>query len=417
MTNPARPRACAEQVHIAPVDDGIVIFDPARGHYHALDEMATRIWRMADGTRTTAQIGRGCGLPSDAVEATIATMVELDLVQATTPGIDRRALLARLSAAAVAIPVIASISAPAEASVLSGCGAPGDACPNGCCYSPFECCGGICAATMSDSSHCGGCNIACPPIENGTSSCIGGMCFTTCDVGFVDCFGSCLQLGTMTDCSFCGDACVEPPTNGSGFCAGGCGIVCDAGYAQCAEIQCLDITSDPDHCGESCVVCASPAFGSGEAVCNDGQCGVSCSDGYAECSPGQCVDVLSDPDHCGELCHPCYAAPSGTGRAICTGGVCGVECYFGTYECTSGDCVDIDRDASHCGTDCKVCPDPADGNGIGICRFANCAIQCDGGYMECEAGSCHDVRDDDQNCGQCGWVCPVNERCLEGHCS
>ena len=138
---------------------------------------------------------------------------------------------------------------------------------------------------------------------------------------------------------------------------------CPAGQVKCAG-KCVDVTSDPKHCG-SCTGHCGP-----NKTCVNGQCvatspnagGANSSGGAGNCPAGQvkcagkCVDVTSDPAHCGNCNYRCGAGQS------CMAGVCqvatpasGANSTGGAGNCPAGQvkcgnqCIDVTSDPSHCG--------------------------------------------------------------------
>lgn len=84
---------------------------------------------------------------------------------------------------------------------------------------------------------------------------------------------------------------------------------CDPTLMLCGDL-CVNIASDPAHCGNCEIACAE-----GE-VCSGGTCQGACAEGQTQCGQA-CVDVRSDPMNCG---------------------FCGKVCADGE-ECTSGWCT------------------------------------------------------------------------------
>ena len=78
-------------------------------------------------------------------------------------------------------------------------------------------------------------------------------------------------------------------------------------------------------------------------VCTDLQV---CSDGACVCRPeltdcnGVCVDLQSDPDHCGACAAPCMD--------VCVSGVC-ADAASCTFDICGGACVDTQTNPLHCG--------------------------------------------------------------------
>ncbi|MEM9190527.1 MAG: hypothetical protein AAGF12_15185 [Myxococcota bacterium] len=84
-------------------------------------------------------------------------------------------------------------------------------------------------------------------------------------------------------------------------------VQCDDTKAQCGG-TCVDLETDPAHCGGCGIGCAP-----GEP-CRGGVCG--CEAQETACG-GNCVDVRSDPQHCGACGNVCAAGTP------CVGGRCG----------------------------------------------------------------------------------------------
>jgi len=61
-----------------------------------------------------------------------------------------------------------------------------------------------CVDPQTDPAHCGGCGIFCPIPANGAAVCAGGACSATCDPGFVDVGGECVED------TACGDRALNP---------------------------------------------------------------------------------------------------------------------------------------------------------------------------------------------------------------
>jgi hypothetical protein len=59
-------------------DEELVLLDPEDGSYYTLDEVGARIWELADGTRTAAQIAEALDAEFDApLEEIQADLLEL----------------------------------------------------------------------------------------------------------------------------------------------------------------------------------------------------------------------------------------------------------------------------------------------------------------------------------------------------
>jgi hypothetical protein len=139
--------------------------------------------------------------------------------------------------------------------------------------------------------------------EGGSTCSGGGMCdpggvcqagTETCDAGVLACVPSGTALnGTMCDAgAVCMDGGCVPCMNG-----GPCtppGAECHSGTTVCsgASVMCTD-TGNPGNEGMSCGT---------NLVCTGGNC--LCKTGYSMCN-GTCVDLTSDPAHCGTCTKSC----------------------------------------------------------------------------------------------------------------
>lgn len=110
-----------------------------------------------------------------------------------------------------------------------------------------------CESDLSSTSSCGGCNVACPPVPNGTSGCARGKCTFTCDPTHNPCGGKCTE---KTDPTACGPGCIACPTpaNGAARCIDdSCALACDPGFGDCdakPENGCeTSLAEDQFHCG------------------------------------------------------------------------------------------------------------------------------------------------------------------------
>jgi hypothetical protein len=94
-------------------------------------------------------------------------------------------------------------------------------------------------------------------------------------------------------------------------------LVCTGQQAICTD-QCVDLTSDPENCGDCSILCSS-------GVCTDSTCLV-CAAEESVCGR-QCANTATDPDNCGDCSIPCASGlcsngqceANGTGRVIVIG--------------------------------------------------------------------------------------------------
>lgn len=150
--------------------------------------------------------------------------------------------------------------------------------------------------------------------------------------------------------------------------------------------SCVDLTTDPDHCG-ACLAAVTPG-----GTCQGGA-GDCEGDDPATCG-GACVDLAVSSEHCGGCNQP---VPSGTrcvdGVPVCTNSdytLCDDGCHF----------LEVDRD------NCGECG-----------RSIDDAFSCIDGEESCRPGfercgdACKDLQSDRYNCGACG-----NRTASEGSC-
>lgn len=121
-----------------------------------------------------------------------------------------------------------------------------------------------------------------------------------------------------------------------------------------------------------------------------------------ECGP-DCVDISSDPAHCGGCDQAC-----GLGE-LCVDSACQPVCPMGQVEC-GGACFDTNASAEHCGG-CDMPCGPGE-----VCMAGSCALDCDGGLEACN-GACVDLQADEANCGGCDKACAGCEVCGAGVCA
>jgi len=188
-------------------------------------------------------------------------------------------------------------------------------CTNGCTPAAPLKCGTSCVDPSTSTSHCGGCNVACPVVPNGTTACAAGACKLTCKTLFHACAGACVA---QTDPTACGPACTAcpVPVGGVATCvADVCGVTCTAPNRLCAG-SCA--AESPTSCGAACTVCPVPAAAT--ATCTASVCGFTCTAGFGNCDANAAngceANLDTDPANCGGCGKPC-AAPK-----VCTAGAC-----------------------------------------------------------------------------------------------
>ncbi len=159
----------------------------------------------------------------------------------------------------------------------------------------------------------------------------------------------------------------------------------------CASASCVDLQTDPSHCGACGKVCPSGA------ACAAGAC--ACSESLTACDE-TCVDTTSDPMNCGTCGNACDVGK------VCNGSACNDTC--GMLEACGASCVDTSTSVTNCGACGNVC---AAGT---TCLGGACA--CPDGGVSC-SGKCVDPQTDTNNCGACGNVCAAGQTCAGGACT
>jgi Coenzyme PQQ synthesis protein D (PqqD) len=144
------PLARKQRLILKELPDELLVYDLDRNTAHCLNDTAATIWNLCDGDSTAAEIAaklaKQTGRPVDEDLVWLA-LDQLDrdqlladrlMLPAQIGRISRRAAVKRIGAAALALPLVYSITAPTAAQ--TGTCLPRDA-P---CTSDAECCSGNC---------------------------------------------------------------------------------------------------------------------------------------------------------------------------------------------------------------------------------------------------------------------------------
>jgi hypothetical protein len=209
------------------------------------------------------------------------------------------------------------------------CDQGGSCCGSACCggwrHPHNKCCGGICTNTEDDPDNCGNCGHHCElgqVCRGGSCGCEDSNCGgcgdgPPCGDGNTCCGGTCVNLQSHKNhCSVCSNPCSFWETCYEGVCR-----ICPPGQKMCPSNGNPNFT-----CVAETTECC-PTGLTATAAC--------CPTGLTECG-GECVDTSSDPQHCGG----CNAF-NPNGLACCNGNVCtyingvccGGTCYPEGWTC------------------------------------------------------------------------------------
>lgn len=132
------------------VGDDVILFDPASMHYHTLNDLAYRVWRLCDGRNSISDIKAGIeesGATAhvESVRLAVIQLADAGLLSGSAPvgdiRIQRRTVL-RMAAAgtvvAIGLPIVSSITAPHAAAQNSTCTSNAQCTQNNscCCLNP-----------------------------------------------------------------------------------------------------------------------------------------------------------------------------------------------------------------------------------------------------------------------------------------
>ncbi|MGB1012680.1 MAG: LamG-like jellyroll fold domain-containing protein [Nannocystaceae bacterium] len=136
---------------------------------------------------------------------------------------------------------------------------------------------------------------------------------------------------------------------------------CDPEQFACGDL-CVDLASDPDHCGSCDLACTEGN------VCQAGSCQPDCGE-LSPCAGG-CFDTTIEPAHCGGCDQACAH------NEVCAAGTCLPACGQGQAIC-SGVCTSLFSDPQNCGSCNHACPPPLDFGEAGCHGSGTCTFNCD----------------------------------------
>jgi hypothetical protein len=148
--NQTKPLARKEGLVIQELPDEVLVYDLDRDRAHCLNQTAAFVWQRCDGRTSTGEIARSLGQKVNAsVDEKVVwfaidqlgrnhLMASLPVPPQSVAGLNRREMVRALGlAAAVAVPVVASIVAPTPAQATTCVGA------GGSCAISTDCCAGL----------------------------------------------------------------------------------------------------------------------------------------------------------------------------------------------------------------------------------------------------------------------------------
>jgi len=183
----------------------------------------------------------------------------------------------------------------------------------------------------TDVNNCGSCGSVCS-LPHASVSCVSGTCtLGTCASGYSNCNGQpadgC-EVGTtnsLTDCGGCGLTCSTNNMTGTSCAGGFCGGTCNIGFADCNNNKRLDgcevnLSTSAANCGACGLACSSNHIPT--PTCSAAICSGTCAVGFSDCngnkqSDGCEVNTGTDANNCG-FCGNACPGPTPT----CSAGVC-----------------------------------------------------------------------------------------------
>jgi hypothetical protein len=145
------PRSRTDNIVIRELDDETLVYDTERDEAHCLNQTAALVWAQCDGKTTALEAAKALkskldmSVDTDLVWLAVKQLERFHLVESSgkSPSVSRRALVLKYAPAALALPVIMSITAPVPAQAASCPGSTpciynfdcptGQFCSAGCC--------------------------------------------------------------------------------------------------------------------------------------------------------------------------------------------------------------------------------------------------------------------------------------------
>jgi hypothetical protein len=123
MTGARLPRARIDGLVIRELDDETLVYDTVRDKAHCLNRTAALVWDQCDGKTTSREAATvlrsefSVAVDEDIVWLAVKQLEQFHLIErgGKSPLVSRRKLMLKYAPAALALPVIMSISAPTPA--------------------------------------------------------------------------------------------------------------------------------------------------------------------------------------------------------------------------------------------------------------------------------------------------------------
>lgn len=186
------------------------------------------------------------------------------------------------------------------------------------CTPPLAECHGDCIDFATDKNNCGACDHRCADDEIcDKKMCKGGKKPPSCAPGNTACGDACAYLAyDNNNCGQCGKKCGEHETCLNSTCKYFSQVCADQEpkntLTDCSG-QCVNLYTDPDHCGSCGRQCADGQ----ECKLVPGE-GILCVSVLSETCNGKQVDLKTDNDHCGRCNNACNAQWA----EVCIDGTC-----------------------------------------------------------------------------------------------
>jgi hypothetical protein len=112
------PAARFEHLVMTEAGGEVLVYDETSHHIHRLNQASATVWRLCDGRRTVAALASESGMTVEMVQVALGKLADARLLDGDLPAgaraaaQSRRSFLRKAAVAGVAVPVIASVSAP-----------------------------------------------------------------------------------------------------------------------------------------------------------------------------------------------------------------------------------------------------------------------------------------------------------------